>query len=175
MSGFATIQADICNSCSLESLSVWRIRLRCFSTVDKEMPSVSSSTNFLISFGIFFTSNISLKLFASFLSLISISWFRLKLLEFTSDAYETYVYDGQNKKVFLPGYRVDAITDAAINFIKLNQKKPFFLFVSLIEPHHQNNTDDYPPPIGYREKYTGKWSPPDLSSLVGSSPRHLGG
>jgi len=102
-------------------------------------------------------------------------WLGSNLLEFTSDAYETYVYDGQNKKVFLPGYRVDAITDAAINFIKLNQKKPFFLFVSLIEPHHQNNTDDYPPPIGYREKYTGKWSPPDLSSLVGSSPRHLGG
>jgi hypothetical protein len=36
------------------------------------------------------------------------------LLEFTSDAYDTVLYDGEGQRVKLPGYRVDALTDAAI-------------------------------------------------------------
>ena len=75
----------------------------------------------------------------------------------------------------LPGYRVDALTDAAIRYIDTHQAEPFFLFVSFLEPHHQNHLDDYPPPVGYREQYTGRWTPPDLAALGGSSARHLGG
>ena len=52
---------------------------------------------------------------------------------------------------------------------------PFFLFVSYIEPHHQNQIDDYPPPEGYRERYTGRWTPPDLAALGGTAHQHLGG
>ena len=52
---------------------------------------------------------------------------------------------------------------------------PFYLFTSYIEPHHQNHLDDYPPPDGYRERYTGKWIPPDLAALGGSTHQHLGG
>nr|AIA16980.1 Sulfatase [uncultured bacterium] len=33
----------------------------------------------------------------------------------------------------------------------------------------------YPPPEGYREKYTGSWIPPDLAAFGGSSAQHLGG
>ncbi|MGY8696013.1 MAG: sulfatase-like hydrolase/transferase [Verrucomicrobiia bacterium] len=78
---------------------------------------------------------------------------------------------------WLPGYRVDAMTDAIIRYVddKSKEDKPFFLFTSFLEPHHQNHVDDYPPPDGYRERYTGKWMPPDLQALGGSSGQHLGG
>ena len=102
-------------------------------------------------------------------------WLGSNLLEFTSDSYDTIVYDGENNKIKLPGYRIDSIVDAAIRYINDHQTKPFFLFISLIEPHHQNHTDDYPPPIGYREKYAGRWIPPDLASLSGSTHQHLAG
>ena len=102
-------------------------------------------------------------------------WLGSNILEFTSREYNTVVYDKDGKEVFLPGYRVDALTDAAIRFTLDNKDKPFFLFMSFIEPHHQNHVDDYPPPNGYREKYTGCWIPGDLEALKGSSAQHLGG
>lgn len=102
-------------------------------------------------------------------------WLAANLLEFTSDVYDTVVYDNENRSVKLPGYRVDALTDAAIRYIDDHQNEPFYLFISYLEPHHQNHLDDYPPPTGYREQYTGRWMPPDLAALGGSSAQHLGG
>lgn len=102
-------------------------------------------------------------------------WLASNLLEFTSDAYDTVMYDNDGKPVKLPGYRVDAVTDAAIRYVDVHQEEPFFLFLSYIEPHHQNHTDDYPPPDGYRIPYTDAWTPPDLTALGGSSAQHLGG
>ena len=102
-------------------------------------------------------------------------WLAANLLEFTSDAYDTLLYDTDGKPVQLPGYRVDALTDAAIRYVDSHQAEPFFLFVSYLEPHIQNHLDDYPAPDGYREQYTGRWMPPDLATLGGSSPQHLGG
>ena len=97
------------------------------------------------------------------------------MLEFTSDAYHTVLYNSDNQPVTLPGYRVDAVTDATIRYIDAHQSDPFYLFTSYIEPHHQNHLDDYPPPDGYRERYTGKWIPPDLAALGGSTHQHIGG
>ncbi|CAG7640760.1 Ulvan-active sulfatase [Paenibacillus solanacearum] len=102
-------------------------------------------------------------------------WLAANLLEFSSDAYDTVLYDNDGREVKLPGYRVDAQTDAAIRYIDQHQNDPFFLFLSYIEPHHQNHRDDYPGPDGYEEMYTGRWSPPDLTALVGTAPQHLGG
>ncbi len=102
-------------------------------------------------------------------------WLASNVLEFTSGAYHTVLYDNNGRPVELPGYRVDAVTDAAIRYIDTHRDEPFFLFVSYIEPHHQNHLDDYPPPDGYRERYTGGWMPPDLAALGGSSHQHLGG
>ena len=102
-------------------------------------------------------------------------WLASNVLEFTSDAYSTVLYDNDDQPVRLPGYRVDAVTDAAIRYVDAHQDRPFFLFVSYIEPHHQNHLDDYPPPEGYRETYTGGWIPPDLAALAGSTHQHLGG
>lgn len=102
-------------------------------------------------------------------------WLATNVLEAVSYPYDTVLYDNENQTVKLPGYRVDAITDAAIRYIDTHKDQPFFLFVSYLEPHHQNNVDDYPPPDGYRERYTGRWIPPDLAALGGSAHQHLGG
>jgi arylsulfatase A-like enzyme len=92
------------------------------------------------------------------------TWLAADLLEFCSDAYETVLYDEQEQAVRLPGYRADALVDAAIRFVDRHQDEPFFLFLSFLEPHHQNHRDDYPAPDGYAERYTGRWTPPDCRS-----------
>lgn len=102
-------------------------------------------------------------------------WLASNTLEFTSEPYDTVMYDGDCQRVKLPGYRVDALTDAAIRFIDDNQENPFYLFLSFLEPHHQNRVDDYVAPDGYRERYAGRWIPPDLAALGGSTHQHLGG
>ncbi|NOZ27521.1 MAG: sulfatase-like hydrolase/transferase [Chloroflexi bacterium] len=102
-------------------------------------------------------------------------WLGANVLEFTSEPYDTVVYDNENRAVKLPGYRVDALTDAAIRYIDAHQSRPFYLFISYLEPHHQNRIDDYPPPDGYRERYTGRWIPPDLAALGGSTHQHIAG
>ncbi len=102
-------------------------------------------------------------------------WLASNVLEFTSHEYDTVLYDSEDNEVKLPGYRVDALADAAIRYIDAKKEDPFFLFLSFIEPHHQNDVDDYPPPEGYRERFTGGWMPPDLAALGGSAHRHLGG
>jgi len=102
-------------------------------------------------------------------------WLAANALESTSDSYDTRVYNNENEEVKLPGYRVDALTDAAIRYIDTHQENPFFMFLSFLEPHHQNHLDDYPAPDGYREPYTGRWTPPDLTALGGTSAQHLGG
>ncbi len=102
-------------------------------------------------------------------------WLGANVLEFTSDAYQTRLFDDDDKAVDLPGYRVDALTDAAIRFVDDNKKNRFFLFCSYIEPHFQNHRDDYPAPAGYEQRYLDPWVPPDLRTLVGSSPGHLPG
>jgi arylsulfatase A-like enzyme len=102
-------------------------------------------------------------------------WLASNALEMTSDAYRTTMYDNENQSVSLPGYRVDALTDAAIRFIDRRQAEPFFLFLSFLEPHFQNRRDHYPAPSGYEERYTGRWLPPDLAALGGTSHQHIGG
>jgi len=102
-------------------------------------------------------------------------WLASNVLEFTSTPYNTIVYDSANRPVRLPGYRVDALTDAAIRYIDSHQANPFFLFLSFLEPHHQNQVDEYIAPDGYRERYAGAWMPPDLAALGGSVHQHLPG
>ncbi|PCJ56357.1 MAG: arylsulfatase [Planctomycetota bacterium] len=102
-------------------------------------------------------------------------WLGSNLLEFVTDAYDTKLWDNDGNEARLPGYRVDGQTDAAIRYIDEQKDNPFFLFCSYIEPHFQNTRDDYPAPTGYEEKYMNHWIPPDLRSLVGTSPQHLPG
>ena len=102
-------------------------------------------------------------------------WLASNVLEFTSHAYETVMYDDDDNAVSLPGYRVDALTDASIQYIDAHQDEPFFLFTSYIEPHFQNHVDSFPAPEGYEERYRSRWIPPDLMALGGSTHMHLSG
>ena len=102
-------------------------------------------------------------------------WLAANQLEYTSDAYATNLYDEQGKEQHLHGYRVDALTDAAIRYVTTPRDQPFFLFLSYIEPHHQNYRDDYPAPDGYAERYQSRWVPPDLLALGGTTHSHLAG
>jgi hypothetical protein len=75
------------------------------------------------------------------------------VLEFTSTPYEGLVYDAGNRPIrFSNTYRVDAMTDLAIDFIRQKKSKPFFLFLSLIEPHFQNSTNTFIAPRGYADR-----------------------
>jgi len=102
-------------------------------------------------------------------------WLGANVLEFTSRPYDTVMYTSEGNAVKLPGYRVDALTDAAVRYVDEHREHPFFLFLSFLEPHHQNQIDDYVAPVGYRERYAGRWVPPDLSALGGSTHQHIGG
>ncbi len=103
------------------------------------------------------------------------SWLASNVLEFTSEPYRMTMFDVDNEPVTLPGYRVDAQTDAAIDFVSAGGDEPFFLFCSYLEPHHQNRLDDYPAPDGYRTRYESRWIPADLLALGGSTHQHLAG
>jgi arylsulfatase A-like enzyme len=103
-------------------------------------------------------------------------WLASNILEFTSGPYDTVVHDNDGKPVKLPGYRVDALADAAIRYVASRKEDPFFLFLSFLEPHHQNQTDNYPAPIGYEERIRRKLAVPgDLAALGGTTAEHLPG
>jgi len=103
-------------------------------------------------------------------------WQAANILEFTSWAYDTVLFDADNNKLKLPGYRVDALTDAAIRYIDGPHAKPYFLFLSFLEPHHQNQHDDYPAPDGYADRLRDRLTlPPDLAALGGTSQQHYPG
>lgn len=104
-------------------------------------------------------------------------WLAANALEMTSDAYSCVVYDNDGRAVRLPGYRVDALNDAAIRYIdtRARGEQPFFLFLSFLEPHHQNHRDDYPAPDLLIGRYQGRGLPADLAALGGTAPQHWDG
>ena len=94
-------------------------------------------------------------------------WLAADTLEFTSTGYEGgYMYDGQNRRVAFGGYRVDTQTDFVLDYLN-NRKsdRPFFLFVSWLEPHHQNAAGHYQGPPGSKERFCGYPVPEDLRAL----------
>jgi arylsulfatase A-like enzyme len=103
------------------------------------------------------------------------TWLGANLLEFVSDAYDLHLWDQDGNEHKLPGYRVDGQTDAAIRYISEERENPYFLFLSYLEPHHQNHSDNYPAPEGYEQRYAGARMPPDLAKLGGSAPQHWPG
>ncbi|MGI6005915.1 MAG: sulfatase-like hydrolase/transferase [Ruminococcus sp.] len=98
-------------------------------------------------------------------------WKAVDVLEFSSLPYEGQLYDENNQRVgFKNRYRPDFLTDLLLEFLdEQNQKerKPFFLMMSLIEPHHQNCMNRYVAPDGYAEKYRDAWVPGDLKCRPG--------
>lgn len=104
-------------------------------------------------------------------------WLAANLLEFVSGPYDTRVWDADGAEHKLPGYRVDALTDAAIRYIdeRNGRPDPYFLFLSFLEPHQQNHSDTFAAPAGYTEQYTGAPIPADLQNLGGTASQQWPG
>ena len=74
-------------------------------------------------------------------------WRAADVLEFTSHGYDGYVFDENNRRVDFKGYRADCIADMALEYLDgYAGDKPFFLTISQIEPHHQNDRHHYEGP-----------------------------
>lgn len=99
-------------------------------------------------------------------------WLASDTLEFTSHSYDGHMFDGDgNKRMFPEGrYRVDAQTDWAIEYLlsRKGKRMPFFLFVSYIEPHHQNDHGHYEGPHGAKEMFRKFVAPGDLIDTAGN-------
>jgi arylsulfatase A-like enzyme len=94
-------------------------------------------------------------------------WQASDLVEFTSHPDEGHLFDADNQKLPLKGYRVDAQTDLAAEFIRKPRARPFFLFLSFLEPHHQNDLNRFVAPEGYAARYANAWVPDDLIGRPG--------
>ncbi|MEI0702198.1 sulfatase-like hydrolase/transferase [Brachyspira intermedia] len=93
-------------------------------------------------------------------------WVASDVLEFTSDGFKGYFFDKDMNKVEFEKYRVDAVTDYALDFLdKRSNDKPFFLFISYLEPHHQNNKNKYEGPLYSKEKFGNCKIPEDVKAL----------
>ncbi|NIA20787.1 MAG: sulfatase-like hydrolase/transferase [Anaerolineaceae bacterium] len=96
-------------------------------------------------------------------------WLASDVLESTSHAYDGHVFDADGRRVELSGYRADSLTDFALDYLRSRQdaEQPFFLFLSTIEPHHQNDHKHYEGPAGSRERFAGFVVPGDLEGTEG--------
>ncbi len=108
-------------------------------------------------------------------------WLASDVLEFTSHSYDGHMFDTDGNQVdFPPGrYRVDAQTDWALDYLRTRSgEKPFYLFVSYIEPHHQNDHNRYEGPHGSKERFANYPVPGDLIGTEGdwreNYPDYLG-
>lgn len=98
-------------------------------------------------------------------------WLASDVLEFTSHSYDGHMFDGDGNQRFFPEgrYRADAQTDWVLEYLESRKKndKPFFLFVSYIEPHHQNDHKHYEGPRGSKERFKDFVAPGDLRDAAG--------
>ncbi len=107
-------------------------------------------------------------------------WRVSDVLEFTSHGYGGYVFDENMNKITFDGYRCDAITDFGLEYLDtVSSDKPFFLTISHIESHHQNDINHYEGPDGSKIKFKNCEIPEDLTSISGGDyeaeyPDYLG-
>lgn len=101
-------------------------------------------------------------------------WQAANQLEHSSHAYQGTVWDGAGNPMTFDGvYRVDFLTDLATKFLRQKHEKPFFLVLSQLEPHQQNDLNGFSPPKGYEEKFRNPYVPPDLRPFPGDWPFQL--
>lgn len=97
-------------------------------------------------------------------------WLASDVLEFTSHSYDGHMFDADgNKHMFTEGrYRADVLTDWVLEYLASRKEgRPFFLFVSYIEPHHQNDHGHYEGPEGSKTKFRDFDVPGDLAGTKG--------
>ena len=106
-------------------------------------------------------------------------WRAADVLEFTSHGYDGFVFDENDRRIDFKGYRADCINNLALEFFdQYDGKKPFFMTISQIEPHHQNDRKHYEGPEGSKERFKDFVLPEDLKVLGGNGleeyPDYLG-
>ena len=103
-------------------------------------------------------------------------WRAADILEFTSHGYGGYIYDENMNKIEFNDYRCDCVTDFGLEYIanKTNnirdENKPFFMFISHIEPHHQNDREKFEAPEGAAERFKDFVLPEDLADAYKTEP-----
>ncbi len=106
-------------------------------------------------------------------------WIASDVLEFTSHSYDGGMFDGDGNFREFTGYRADSQTDFVLEYLETRTgEKPFFLFLSYIEPHHQNDHNCYEGPRGSKEQFADFVPPADLVGKGGdwqeNYPDYLG-
>jgi arylsulfatase A-like enzyme len=101
-------------------------------------------------------------------------WQASNVLEFTTHPYEGDLYDGDGKPIhYADTYRIDFMTQLAVDFLNKRGKEPFLLAVSYIEPHYQNDMISAIAPKGYAARYANPFVPEDLRFFPGDWPNQL--
>jgi arylsulfatase A-like enzyme len=96
-------------------------------------------------------------------------WEGANALEHTSHPYEGTIWDQNNQPItYKDEYRVDFLTDRAERFLRQKQEKPFFLFISQLEPHQQNDMQRPVAPKGAAARFVNSTAPEDLRALPGT-------
>jgi arylsulfatase A-like enzyme len=101
-------------------------------------------------------------------------WEGANVLEMTSHPYEGEVYDTEGKPIRFSGvYRVDFLTQRAVQFLRQASHQPFLLVISQLEPHCQNDWICFVGPQGYADRYANPFVPGDLKFFPGDWPKQL--
>lgn len=99
------------------------------------------------------------------------AWVAADALELTSGPWSGRVWDEHGEAVELQGFRVDAVTDLAVDRLRKlagdPAGRPFLLFVSHLEPHHQNDRFRTIGPPEPRDRFRGGAVPGDLAGTLG--------
>jgi len=90
-------------------------------------------------------------------------WLASDAIEWTSHSHEGHVFDANMQQVDFKGYRVDCVTDFAIDYLRTRDgQKPFFLFLSQLEPHQEVDTNIFECPVGLENRFEDYPVPGDL-------------
>jgi len=97
------------------------------------------------------------------------AWVASDALELTSGAYGGHLFDEDGRTVPVEGYRVDSVTATAADRLerRCRDGRPFLLFVSQLEPHHQNDRFRTIGPKGAARLYRDHDVPGDLKGTLG--------
>lgn len=100
-------------------------------------------------------------------------WVGADVPEFTTRPKEGVLYDRDGNPVEFSNYRTDAFTDFVIKALEV-LNEPFFLVVSYLEPHDQNDLGAFIAPDGYADRNRrNPYIPPDLRGRPGEWYREL--
>ncbi|MDE1163043.1 MAG: sulfatase-like hydrolase/transferase [Acidobacteriaceae bacterium] len=95
-------------------------------------------------------------------------WEGSNSIEGTTHPYEGTIWDRDNQPIeYKDEYRVDFLTDRAERFLRQKHDRPFFLFISQLEPHQQNDRGTPVAPNGVADTFKNITVPEDLRAQPG--------